>query len=131
MEPEIYVSLVIEEEAITPELLNLFKKLGATTLWSKGRSKEKGHLAYQSNGCSFKAKPVTGLSVEEVIYDFWKDIKENSDLFKFIEQHSFMPILSIAIYADEIMPSIHFESYILREFLQFNIGIDVDIILSE
>ncbi len=131
MKPEINVSLVIEEEAVTPELLKLLEELGATEIWLKGEAKERSLVTYQSNGCSFTAKPVTSLSVEEVISDFWDGVKENQGLVTIIEQYSFMPILSIAIYVSEILPSIHFESYALREFSKLNIGVDVDIILIE
>ncbi len=131
MESEIYVSLVIEEESVGPELLDLFKEIGATALWSKGQSRGESIATHQDNGCAFEAKPVISLSVEDVINDFWDYIKKKRELLKIIEKHGFAPVLSVAVYTDEIMPSIHFESYILKEFSQFNIGIDVDIILSE
>lgn len=132
MTPEIQISLVIEEEAVDDELLSIFSEMGATNFWHKGEAKGRSIITYEYNGCAFKGQPTRSLSVEDVTNHFWDHFKlERNGLHKFVQEHDLAPILSITIYATDIMPSIHFDSTVLKKLAIFNVGIDIDVILSE
>jgi hypothetical protein len=132
MIPEIWISLIIEEEAVDDELLNIFSEMGATDSWHKGETKGRSIITYEYNGCAFKSQPIRDLSVEDATNHFWDHFKlERNGLHKIVQKHDLAPILSIAVYASDVMPSIHFDSSVLKKLSLFNIGIDIDVILSE
>jgi hypothetical protein len=134
MTPEIYISLVIEEEAVDNNLLNTLKEMGATNSWLKGQPRGKTVVTHENNGCRFSAndQPITYFYLEEVINDFWQHIKQNQkELVKTIQKNDLAPILSVVVYVVDIMPSIYLESPLLKELAQVNIGIDIDVIFRK
>lgn len=134
MTPEIYISLVIEEDALDDNLLISLEKMGATDSWLKGQPKGNAILTHENNGCKFsaEAQPTTDFYIERVVNDFWQYIKRNKkELIKTIQKNDLAPILSIVVYIVDIVPSIHLENTLLKELAQVNIGIDIDVILRE
>lgn len=133
MTPEIYVSLIIEDESVDEDVLIVLKKIGANSTWIKGQAKGNSSAIYKNNGCAFKLQSIKDVSVDYAVNYFWAYFKlEESDLFKdIVQKNKLFPVLSIAIYANDIMPSIHLESHVLRKLVYLNIGLDIDIILSE
>lgn len=131
MTPKIYISLlIVVEESVSNELLDLLREMGATECWRKGQTKRKTTITYKNSGCAFRIEPITGLSVESAISYFWDHISlEEIGLHQVIQQYSLTPILSVAVYVKDTIPSVHFESSDLKKLSQFNIGIDIDIIL--
>lgn len=132
MIPEIHISLVIEEEFIDDEVLDTLGKMGTTESWHENQLRENSVSIHKNSGCAFKAHPIIGWSVENAINHFWDHFKlEEVGLSSIVREHNLAPILSIAIYIDDAAPSIHLESSILTRLLESNIGLDIDIILSE
>ncbi|MCA9939907.1 MAG: DUF4279 domain-containing protein [Anaerolineales bacterium] len=134
MIPEIYISLVIEEDAVDDKLLALLKEMGATESWFKGQPKGKTILTHESNGCKFSAEsqPTTDFYTERVISDFWNHIKLNKkELVEIIQKNDLAPIFSVIVYVVDTVPSIHLENTLLKELAQVNIGIDIDVIIRK
>lgn len=131
MIPEIYISLVIEEEAVNADVLHMLSKIKPSILWQKGQFRGKSSLAYTNNGCSFTMQSVIHTDIGYALNSFWEYLEQkNVDLLKdIIDKYHLAPILSVTVYTSEIMPSIHFEQYALKKFERLNLGLDVDIIL--
>ena len=132
MLPKIYISLVIEEESIDLDILKILNKLGATTLWIKGERKNNTIKTHKNNGCAFEAQPVLDINVDYAIRYFWETFKiDDIGLLEVVEKYNLSPVLTIAIYMYDIMPAIHLESFLVKKLAHFNIGLDIDIMLTE
>lgn len=133
MQPEIFVSLIIEDDIKTGKFLETLFENSVVFSWEKGQLKKDTLATYKKNGCAFKANPISTLSVGFALKHFFKSFQldEFSIFSEAVKTYGLSPILSIAIYCDEIMPSIDLASSTIRKLAQNNISVDIDIILTE
>ncbi|HEY3376818.1 MAG TPA: hypothetical protein VGL77_04925 [Armatimonadota bacterium] len=126
MIPEIRVSLVIQDESITSDMLDKFTSLGATRCWTKGQLKPL--LSYSNNGCRFRSELISSCNADEVAVTFIKKLIEDSpEIFDIMHEYDISPMLTIAAYVADSMPSFYFESSAIKLLAQFNISINFDI----
>jgi len=126
---EIHLMLVIVNDSIEGELLSQLIEIGATKSWAKGTPKVPHcdcKILHKNNGCEF-GSVVNSHSVP--IAEFWNEIKINETLLRIIEQHHFLPTLSLVIYSNEFMPSIHFDTSVIADMAFHSVEIDIDVIL--
>lgn len=131
MTPKIYISLVLEDELVDTNLLTLLQELGTTAIWQKGELKNNTALTHLNNGCSFSRSPITGFSVEGVIESFLQFLEtEKPKVLEVIQAYQLNPTLSLTIYINDIMPSVHLTHQLLERLSKMKAELDLDLILT-
>lgn len=131
MNPEIFISLIVENEKVKGEVLDTLAGIDASVFWVKGQAKGKSLATHENNGWAFKAKPIQTVYVDHALRQFWGsfDPKDLNMLASLVENYKLALVLSIAIYCNEIMPSIYLKSEMIKQLAHNNIEIDIDVIL--
>lgn len=132
MIPQIYISLVLEDEIVDSKLIALFQELGATAIWKKGELKNNTALTRLNNGCSFSYCPVNSFSVEDVIGSFLQFLEaEKPDVLEVIQTYHLNPTFSLTVYISNITPSVHLTPQLLEKLSNMNVALDLDLILTD
>jgi len=131
MIPNICVSLRIFGPTVTEDDVSWFRSIGASKCWLQGESRFGTQMVYEHNGCDFSIDYQDSYYVEEVAMTFLKKlISAKPDLFSYIHEHNFDPILSVGAYASDVIPGISFDACDIKLLAEHNINLDVDVILT-
>jgi len=130
MIPQIYVSLMIQNEAMTLQDLDILNDIGATSCWMKGQKKPIN--TYFTNGCKFESKSELSYKAGEVALHFVRELIDTKpELVEIICKYNLSPMLTIAVYFSDIMPGIVIDYAEIQFLAKYNISINFDTYMIE